>query len=71
MTSLKACNSMKRAVKIANVETEFFSQGRGVKQGCSLSPDLFNIYTGELAKSLEQSDIPGLTLSNAYCLQMI
>ena len=54
----------KCAVKIGNVETDFFPQSRGVKQRCSLSPTLFNIYIDELAKSLEQSDIPGLTLSD-------
>ena len=52
---------MKCAVKVNNMETDFFSQSRGVKQGCSLSPTLFNIYIDELAKSLERSDIPGLT----------
>ena len=42
----------------------FFPQSRGVKQGCSLSSTLFNIYIDELAKSLEESEIPGLTLSD-------
>lgn len=55
---------LKCAVKINNMETDFFPQSRGVKQGCSLSPTLFNIYIDELAKSLELSDIPGLTLSD-------
>ena len=54
----------KCAVKTGNMETDFFPQSRGVKQGCSLSPTLFNIYIDELAKSLEQSDIPGVTLSD-------
>lgn len=54
----------KCAVKIGNMETDFFPQSRGVKQGCSLSPTLFNIYIDDLAKSLEESDIPGLTLSD-------
>ena len=49
---------------MVNMETDFFPQSRGVKQGCSLSPTLFNIYIDQLAKSLEQSDIPGLTLSD-------
>ena len=54
----------KCAVKIGNMETDFFPQSRGVKQGCSLSSTLFNIYIDELAKSLEESEIPGLTLSD-------
>lgn len=40
---------MKWAVKVNNMETDFFPQSRGVKQGCSLSPTLFNIYIDELA----------------------
>ncbi len=54
----------KCAVTIGHMETDFFPQCGGVKQGCSLSPTLFNIYIDELAKSLEESDIPGLTLSD-------
>lgn len=44
------------------MEIDFFPQSKGVQQGCSLSPTLFNIYIDELAKSL--SNIPGLTLSD-------
>ncbi len=50
------------AVKIANQRTEFFPQGRGVRQGCSLSPTLFNIYINQLANILERAPIQGLTL---------
>ncbi len=52
----------KCAVKIHNQRTEYFTQGRGGKQGCSLSPTLFNIYINELADELERSAAPGLTL---------
>ncbi|MGH0143690.1 UNVERIFIED_CONTAM: hypothetical protein FKN15_018547 [Acipenser sinensis] len=52
----------KCAVKIGNKRTDFFTQGWGVRQGCSLSPTLFNIYINELATILEQSADPGLTL---------
>ncbi len=50
------------AVKIGNQRTEFFPQGRGVRQGCSLSPTLFNIYINQLANILERAPIQGLTL---------
>ncbi len=53
------------AIKIGNKQTEFFTQGRGVRQGCPLSPTLFNIYMNELAKVLEQSSAPGLTLHDS------
>ncbi len=53
------------AIKIGNKQREFFTQGRGVRQGCPLSPTLFNIYMNELAKVLEQSSAPGLTLHDS------
>jgi len=52
----------KFAVKIDSKHTEFLPQSRGVRQGCSLSPILFNIYINELARALDQSAAPGLTL---------
>ncbi len=52
------------AIKIGNKQTAFFSQGRGVRQGCNLSPILFNLYINELANQLESSTAPGLTLNN-------
>ena len=46
------------------VEIGFSTQVRGVKQYCSISPTLFNIYINELANTLEESAAPGLTLYN-------
>ena len=52
------------AVRIGKKHTDFFQQSRGVRQGCSLSPTLFNIYINELAKTLEQSTTPGIKLAD-------
>ncbi len=56
------------AVKIGNQRTEFFPQGRGVRQGCSLSLTLFNIYINQLANILEHAPIQGLTLHEIKCV---
>uniref|UniRef100_A0A8K9V0N5 Reverse transcriptase domain-containing protein n=1 Tax=Oncorhynchus mykiss TaxID=8022 RepID=A0A8K9V0N5_ONCMY len=60
----------KCAVKMGKKHTHLFTQGGGVRQGCSLSPTLFNIYINELARALEKSAAPGLTLleSEVKCL---
>ncbi len=55
-------NQNKCAVKIGQQRTDYFSQQQGVRQGCCLSPTLFNIYINELADLLDQSDSPGLQL---------
>ena len=47
-----------------NHRNRLLPQSRGVKQGCSLSSTLLDIYIDEVVKSLEESEIPGLTLSD-------
>lgn len=50
------------AVKIGDKGTEFFTQRRGICQGCNLSLAVFNVYTNELATQLDQCAVPGLSL---------
>ena len=54
----------KCAIRIGNKHTEFFSQERGVRQGCPLSPTLFNIHITELANTIPHSAGPGLALQD-------
>ena len=38
-------NSRSSSIRTPAGETEYFCNGKGVRQGCILSPHLFNIYT--------------------------
>jgi hypothetical protein len=53
------------SIKISKKTREFFNQGRGLCQGCNLSPAFFNIYVKELDTILDKSSAPGLILHNS------
>lgn len=51
---IKKINKIKR--------TSYFKQATGVRQGCTLSPRIFNLYINDLAENIENSKSPGLTI---------
>ncbi|NSM56165.1 hypothetical protein HET73_00315 [Wolbachia endosymbiont of Atemnus politus] len=46
-------NNQKSAVKIDSELSDYFKIGKGVRQGCVLSPLLFNLYSEEIFKDLD------------------
>ena len=56
----------KCAVKIGDQRTSFFSCSKGVRQGCVLSPILFNLYINELPQLFEKTNSDPFILSNQH-----
>ena len=55
----------KSAVKINNKMTEAFARYTGVKQGCMLSPTLFNLYLSDLPEFLNSSSSTDILLDDS------
>ena len=55
-----------KAVKIDNKLTQSFTHHAGVKQGCMLSPTLFNFYLSDLPKFLNTASSTDVMLSDKY-----
>ncbi|CAF3582803.1 unnamed protein product [Rotaria socialis] len=57
--------NQKAAMKVNNDTSEYTNIKRGVRQGCVLSPDLFNIYSEMILRNLE--DIEGIKIGGYNC----
>ena len=59
----------KCAVKVNGKRTEFFNYTKGVRQGCSLSPLLYNLFINGIVKCVNKYNPTPLKLDkNSSCL---
>ena len=57
------CEGSKACVKVGQSETEMFGVQKGVRQGCTLSPWLFNVFVDEVVKEARREFVSGVKLS--------
>ena len=55
---------IKMAVKLPGGLTPFFESLVGLRQGCNLSPMLFNIYVNDLIEELQNDDCGPVIINN-------
>ena len=53
-------------VKVGQSETEMFDVQKGVRQGCTLSPWLFNLFIDKVEKEARRDFVSGVKLSSMW-----